>query len=100
MSTVELLADLSRLGIRLEADGGRLRYHPRSAVTADLISRLKAHKADLLALLRPMPDPPSVDPTDAAALWQAAVDRLEGNPLFPPNLMEALRHAHVQWATD
>ena len=52
MNTPELLSDLDRLGIRLKADGERLRYYPRSALTPDLLGRLKAHKADLLALLQ------------------------------------------------
>jgi hypothetical protein len=56
MSAAELLLDLDRLGIQLEADGERLRYFPRSALTPDLLARLKAHKADLLAMLRPSPD--------------------------------------------
>lgn len=55
MSVVELLLDLRRLGIRLEADGERLRYTPRDALTPDLLARLKEHKADILASLRPEP---------------------------------------------
>jgi len=55
MSAAELLLDLGRVGIRLEADGERLRYCPRSAMTPDLLGRLKAHKVELLALLRPVP---------------------------------------------
>jgi hypothetical protein len=39
----------------LEAHGERLRYYPRSALTPDLLDRLKAHKAELLAMLRPAP---------------------------------------------
>jgi len=49
----ELVADLARLGIRLEAHGNRLRYSPRSAVTPDLADRMKTHKGELLAILRP-----------------------------------------------
>lgn len=56
MSAAELLLDLGRLGIRLEANGERLRYFPRSALTPDLLDRLKAHKADLMATLRPAPE--------------------------------------------
>ena len=101
MSAAELLMDLGLLGIRLQADGDRLRYHPRSALTPDLLARLKAHKADVLALLRPTPDDaPSVEPTDAAVVWQAVLDRLEGDPLFPPDTMETLRAARVKWASD
>ena len=56
MSAAELLMDLGRLGIRLEADGERLRYHPRSALTPDLLGRLKANKGELLTLLRDASD--------------------------------------------
>lgn len=54
MIVINLLAELIRLGIRLAAHGDRLRFHPRWAVTPDLADRLKAHKADLLEVLRPM----------------------------------------------
>jgi hypothetical protein len=47
-----LIADLARLGIKLEADGDRLRYSPRSALTPDLAKLMKAHKSELLAMLR------------------------------------------------
>ena len=53
MSAAELMVDLIRLGIRLEAHGDRLRYHPRSAMTPDLAERLRTHKAELLVILRP-----------------------------------------------
>ena len=49
---VDLLENLSRLGIELVAHGDRLRYRPRSAVTADLLERLKVHRDELLAILR------------------------------------------------
>jgi hypothetical protein len=51
MSAADLLLELNRQGIRLEANGDRLRYHPQSALTPDLLARLKAHKAELLAIL-------------------------------------------------
>lgn len=50
-NAADLLMELDGLGIQLEADGDRLRFRPRDAVTADLAARLKAHKAALLALL-------------------------------------------------
>ena len=46
------MAHLTQLGIRLEAHGDRLRYSPRSAVTPDLADHMKAHKGELLAMLR------------------------------------------------
>ncbi len=63
MNLTPLLADVARLGIRLEARGDALRFHPRSAVTPELAERLKAHKAELLALLsRPTPAEPPAEP--------------------------------------
>ena len=47
----ELMADLTRLGIQVEAYGDRLRFYPRSAMTPDLIRQLRAHKATLLQIL-------------------------------------------------
>ena len=48
MSAAQLMTDLTRLGIHVEAHGDRLRYSPRSAVTPDLADRMKAHKGELL----------------------------------------------------
>ena len=100
MSTAQLMTYLTRLGIRIEAHGDRLRYSPRSAVTPDLANRMKAHKGELLAILRHDPKAPAIDLTDATQVWQAALDRLEGDPLFPPDVMEGLRATDARWAND
>ena len=47
MTAADLLANLARLGVEVVAYGDRLRYRPRSAVTPDLVERLKTHKAAL-----------------------------------------------------
>jgi hypothetical protein len=92
MSTPELLSELDRLGVRLEADGDRLRYSPRSALTPELFARLKAHKAELLALLRgALTVPADIDLADAAAVWQAALARLAGDPSLPADVLAAVR---------
>ena len=69
MSTAELLIELARQGIRLEASEGRLRYHPRSAASPELIERMQAHKADLLrsAAGDAMSKPNSATPPDASS---------------------------------
>ena len=59
-AAAEVIADLTRLGIRLEAHGDRLRFSPRSAVTPDLAERMKAHKVELLAILRPESGGPEI----------------------------------------
>ncbi len=56
------MADLDRLGIRLEAHGDRLGYFPRSAVTPDLARGMKARKPELLAALRGDDEPKFVIP--------------------------------------
>jgi hypothetical protein len=50
-SAAELLAEVDALGIDLEAQGDRLRFRPREAVTPDLALRIKGLKANLLAAL-------------------------------------------------
>ncbi len=51
-SVALLLAELTRLGIQLQVHGDRLRYRPRDALTAELAERVKAHKPNLMAILR------------------------------------------------
>ncbi len=55
---VDLLADCEAYGIRLlsACDGGFAIDAPQDALTVDLIDRLKAHKAELMALLWPAPE--------------------------------------------
>ena len=93
MIATQLITDLAQRGIRLEAHGDRLRYSPRSAMTPDLAQRMKTNKGELLAILRS----PAIDLTNADAVWQAALDLLQGKPLFPTDVMEALRAADVRW---
>lgn len=100
MTATQLMTDLARLGIHIEAHGDRLRYSPRSAVTPDLADRMKAHKGELLAISRRDPDAPAIDLTNATAVWQAALDRLEGDPLFPSDVMDVLRNSNVEWGDD
>ena len=100
MKANQLMADLTRLGIRIVADGDRLKYSPRSAVTPDLADQMKSHKDALLAILQGDFKTPSIDLSSATAIWQAALDRLEGDPLFPPDVMEALRAADARWVDD
>ena len=63
----ELLADCGAHGVRLVLTGNDnlMIDAPRNALTPDLLERLKAHKAELLALLRPMPDVAPAPPVAA-----------------------------------
>jgi hypothetical protein len=100
MSVAELLVDLTRLGIRLESHGDRLRYSPKAAVTSDLTERMKTYKGELLAMFGPKAGATDIHKSDAASVWQAALARLDGDPLFPSDLMEALRSADAHWAAN
>ncbi len=51
MSAIALMADLTDHGIRLEAQGDRLRFRPRQAMTPELVRQVKSHKAELLTIL-------------------------------------------------
>ena len=51
MTAATLLTELYQLGIEVWANGNRLRYKPRSALTAELRARLVDQKADLLRVL-------------------------------------------------
>ncbi|HEY0604579.1 MAG TPA: condensation domain-containing protein, partial [Herpetosiphonaceae bacterium] len=53
MTTVEFLAQLQDLGVKLWVEGDRLRYRgSKEALTPALMSELVARKADLLDLLK------------------------------------------------
>lgn len=54
---VELLADVQRLGIKIVAQGYRLRFAPRDRMPAELIDRLRKHKDEVLAAITPTPNP-------------------------------------------
>jgi TubC N-terminal docking domain len=47
-----LLMELTGLGVEVQANGDGLRFRPRSALTPDLVERLKTHKPEILAILR------------------------------------------------
>ena len=52
MTASELITTLVERGIRLEARGGRLLYHPASALPPELRESLIEHKAEVIALLK------------------------------------------------
>jgi len=91
MTPAKLLAELERRGVRLVADGDRLRFHPRSAVGAGLLEQIWECKPALLAELArradlqwlweltpaDLPEPP----------WQLHPgQKVIGNPIFLESL--------------
>lgn len=52
MTPAELLLELNRRGVRLTAEGDRLRYEaPPGALTAELLDAMRKYKPELLCLL-------------------------------------------------
>ena len=80
MTATTLINDLARLEIQLKADGDRLRYAPRSAVTPALAEQIKAHKGELLEILRNPTAGPELTPHDPTSVSPAASEQLSGNP--------------------
>jgi hypothetical protein len=76
MGAPEVLAELSRRGVEIAADGDRLRFRPQSAVTPDLRAALIEHKADLLRLL---------DSLDEQVAWRVDAMRrqIRPGPIIP-----------------
>ncbi len=75
-TAADLLAELRGLGIELQAHGEGLHFRPRDRITPALLTRLRNHKTELLAVLQPQDvqavsidlpaEPPSeVHPLDA-----------------------------------
>jgi hypothetical protein len=92
VDAADLLADLRRQGFRLTAEGAGIRVSPSSRLPGELRRVILAHKAGLLALLRP-----AVPPWDQAeagrllAELRAQVGRIEAVD-FGGRPPEALRN--------
>ena len=86
MSAVQLIHDLTEAGVTVTVRGDKLRCTPRKRMTPQSIHRMREHKPELLARLEH-----ATDTLTADALWHQALDQLEGDPLFPPKVMEMLR---------
>lgn len=71
----ELLLECDAHGIRLSPDGdeGLTIDAPEDALAPDLIERMKVHKAELLAILRPRTDGSAIDLTDQAGETDEAI---------------------------
>ena len=94
VTTSELLNILVHRGIQIAADDDRLRYFPRSAVTPALLDGLKAHKAELPAILRVRATLPDVvqeeAQDDAELLWRVSRLSAEGQELWRRRCIERI----------
>ena len=99
---VSLLADCAARDIRLlpVGDHSLTIDAPQHVLIPDLIHRIKSHKNEMRTIFDQEAATKNADLTDTAAVWQATLDRLDGDPLFPSELMELLMSADVYWADD
>ena len=79
MTVTALLNDLALVGIRVVLREERLRYAPKSAMTPDLLSRMRAQKPELIAVLSGEQTPPDSD-WDAVPDWHELHDPGDGCP--------------------
>ena len=90
MMISELLDELARRGILLVANGDRLRFHPRDAMTPELLEQLKSHKAEVLAVMDdpwPTEDEPWPEPCPKCfglELWETMTGRWRCMKCDPP----------------
>ena len=78
MRAAEFVERLAGQGVRLSVEGGDLKFRgPRSALTPKTLDRLKAHKAEVIAYLRPAPERPLVKPPKVTP---AALERVLADP--------------------
>lgn len=81
MNAGQLLVELNRNGLRLEANGGQLRVAPWSAVAPAMKEQIKTQKAELLKLLNA--GPPTY--SDRLGAYREMVERVkkayQGTPL-------------------
>jgi hypothetical protein len=73
MSAATMLGRLYDLGVTPRVDGDVLRLRPASAVPADLLAELRAHKVEVLALLAA--NDSTAPPSSAASPEQAEAER-------------------------
>jgi hypothetical protein len=89
-----LLTELALRGVTVAPEGPYLRLSPRSALTPDLLARVRRLKGQLLALLASSPSPcPTAAPVPLAATaaeW-AVLKVLACGPLGRPALLAATR---------
>lgn len=84
----EILDELRASGVSLEVVKDRLRLRPAGKADAALVDRLRPLKAEILDLLAP---------NDPSELWRQAVEFVAESCRIPPDILEDVRRAKVEW---
>ena len=96
MNVHQLINELRDLGVRLKIEDNRLQYSPRQAVTPRIAEALKTHKIELLKLLQPATVGIQDNGRDVQTMWKQALERLQGDPDFTDEMLDALQTADVK----
>lgn len=84
----EILGELKASGVSLEVVEDRLRLRPAEKAGAALVDRLRPLKAEILDLLAT---------NDPSELWRQAVALVAESCRIPPDILEDVRQAKVEW---
>jgi hypothetical protein len=87
MQAADLLADLRARGFTLSREGGGIRVSPRCRLSPEIRSAIRAHKAELLALLAP---PAGTGPQTRSGSRRGSCRRPAGTP-FQKHAIPAAR---------
>ena len=84
-----LLAELARRGVTLVADGNRLKFYPKTAMTPKLVRQLKVQKTEVLAIIAdPWPEdynePDPCPDCGGLELWETETGRWRCMKCDPP----------------
>lgn len=97
MSAVaEILAELSRRGVAVHADGETIRLKPRASLDDRLLARVRAHKPEILAVLSGRPATCSLTCYEIEPgkwihqPWDGCETSLTPQPEKPPQRTESL----------
>jgi len=100
VSPAALIRKLQKRGVVLRRCGDRLGVRPTGKVTPDELAALRAHKAEILALLTPQPAPPLVlDTTTLREVLGADVDDLHAVGSIKLDVLAAVRWLEAEIAT-
>ncbi len=84
MSALQMLEDLTRHGVILEADGGQLIYEaPADVLTPEVLEAIRANKPQLLELLRRPSRRTSAQPDGPALQALLEATAAAGHPTIP-----------------
>ena len=82
-----LLAEFDRLGIEVKANGDRLRFRPRNAVSDELLAALRQHKTEILETLTRQADSTPPNTADVVSILGGEAQPVAHDADDPPAML-------------